>query len=164
MKYFTLAWHNGELSDAESDSIRQAYRRHIEKLAPQLPSAIAELATQVELHDALIRKVVFDLRRRTLRLELLCGDKQVGYFDLEMHYADVSLGRNALSALQAAAQDAETEVLYDEVDRVEDGYVHRLLCWPHREIDIQFRQLALHRTPRLDRERRAQPGRYEEVL
>lgn len=146
MRYFTSAWHRGELGDAEVDAVRAAYWRHIEALAPRLPPPVRTLATALNLHDAAVRHLALDPGSRTLRLGLRCGDSQTGYFDLDLRYEGIHLGRADVPTLRATAQESEA-VLYDEVDVAPAGYVHRLLFWPYRELDIVFARLALHRRP-----------------
>lgn len=144
MRYFTAAWHRGELADAEVDAVREVYRRRLEALAPRLPPPVRKLATALNLHDATVRQLALDPGSRTLRLGLRCGDSQTGHFDLDLRYGGVHLGRADVPRLRAMAQEAEA-VLYDEVDVAPSGYVHRLLLWPYRELDIVFARLALHR-------------------
>ena len=152
MKYFTRAWAHGEPSDAENASIVRSYDRYIERITRLLPRPLATLARGISLHDALIRRVIADFDRHSLRLELLCGDLQVGYFDLEILYHNVEWGFLDQEALARRARDQETEILYDEVERItESVYEHRILFWPEDEIAIRFGDLDLQRRPRNDR-------------
>jgi hypothetical protein len=83
---------------------------------------------------------------------LLCGDLQVGYFDLDLLYRGVSVTDEALAVLAAAARDRRTEILYDEVDlQLRKRYVHRMLLWPSGEADIVFSDLELACRARQDR-------------
>ena len=77
MKFFTLAWVEGELPEAETDQVWEVYSAHLASLGPSLPREAHRLSTEVSLHDALIRRV----EHRGSDLDLLCraGDNQRGY-------------------------------------------------------------------------------------
>ncbi len=124
----------------------------IEQTARVLPPSLATLAREISLHDALIRRVVAHLEQNSLRFDLLCGDLQVGYFDLEILYRNVDWDCLDQEALARRARDQRTEILYDEVERIADSdYEHRILFWPEDEIAIRFSDLKLQRRPRDDR-------------
>lgn len=160
MKYFTRSWARGELTPEESEETRRAYWSHVESLVGRLPRAVAELATSVDLHDAIIRRVSVDRRAAGLRIELRCGDQQVGYFDAVLRYLGVPLEETDLASLEDRARDPRTEVLCDEVDIDGDGHLcHRFLFWPDGELEIRFASLALSR---LKKDRRVEP-RPEDV-
>jgi hypothetical protein len=56
-------------------------------------------------------------------------------------------------ALARRARDQETEILYDEVDRITDGvYEHRILLWPEDEIAVRFCDMDFQRVARDHRE------------
>jgi hypothetical protein len=163
MKFFTRAWAVGELSDAAFNETIAEYERHLDGLAPRLPATIRCLARELNLHDGLIRRAVYDRSGRELRLELRCGDNQMGYFDLDLMYFGAILDQADITALQGAARDSETEVWYDEVDLAGDGaFLHRVLFHPSRECEIMFRALGLRLLPRADRSLPGFPDRYVE--
>jgi hypothetical protein len=147
----------------------EAYRTHLAALLPHLRPEVRTLA-ETNLHDGLLRQIVWDRRTATVTLRLRCGCTQdsqgrpVGYFDLDVHYRRAVLTPAQVEALQEAAADRETEVLYDELDREPDGvFVHRLQCVAeggYRELTIRFHELELVRTPREQRRgRRGWPRR-----
>ncbi len=78
MNYFTPAWHSGELSIEECESVSRAYRAHVKGIVPKLPEPLGKLATQISLHDGLIRKVLLDHCDERLTIKLRCGNLQVG--------------------------------------------------------------------------------------
>ncbi|WP_435009552.1 hypothetical protein P12x_000808 [Tundrisphaera lichenicola] len=146
MRYFTRSWARGELTPEEAEDVRHAYSSHIEGLAGRLPGAVDELATSVDLHDAIIRRVRVDRRAAGLRIELRCGDQQAGYFDAVLQYSGVPLETTDLVCLEDRARDPRTEVLYDEVDIDGDGQLcHRFLFWPDGELEVRFASFALGR-------------------
>ena len=54
MRWFTRAWHDGELSDADFGAALDGYQRHLADLGPSLPSDVAALAG-LYLHDAQVQ-------------------------------------------------------------------------------------------------------------
>jgi hypothetical protein len=151
MEFFTQSFHKGELPDSERRAIVQAYEDHVQAIAPILPPSIRALATKIDLHDALIRTIVVDLGSGSLHIALRCGDLQAGDFDLDLDYSGVAIGSTLRDILSAAAEDPETEILYDEIDQKADHHLHRILFWPYREIEIEFEGLDLATLPKPDR-------------
>lgn len=153
MKYFTRQWANGDVSDAEVQGAQDAYQRHVETLLPKLPAVVQQLAKNINLHDGLIRRVHHDRSAGTLKVALRGGDLQVGYFDIDLEYADLTMGSADVLRLRELACNPEAEVLYDEIDISPDGaYVHRILFWPDGEVEVVFRSLSTHVMPRTNRE------------
>jgi hypothetical protein len=152
MKFFTRAWVNGEVTDDDSDRTVAAYREHVAAISSRLSATVRALAQEISLHDAFVHSIIYDARGRQLEIRLLTGDLQVGYFDSVLTYGSAILDQADVAALRAAAEDPETELLYDEIDLTSDGeYLHRILFHPARECEIMFRDLALSMTPRADR-------------
>lgn len=161
MKYFTEAW-RGDMSD-EARNVFTAYRQHLASITPELPPAVRELAFETNLHDGLIRRIVWD--GDSLRLELRCGDLRVGYFDLDLSYEQVTLSAPEVKALSDLAQNKNASALYDEVDMEEPGaFAHRILFWrglsADQEVTIRFRGLGLTKTPQPNREFRRLKSRF----
>ena len=152
MKFFTRSWCDGDMSDADAEGVQQRYQDHLARIVPRLSDPVRRLATEVNVHDGLIRRIQFDPSSKTLCLELRCGDLQVGYFDLDLVYGEATLTPDDLDRLDRLASDAEAEALYDEVDILGDAYSHRILFWPSLEVEIEFRALTLQVTPRPNRE------------
>jgi hypothetical protein len=151
MKYFTENWHKGEFSELKTETIRQAYWQHLQTLQSRFSEQVFELANKINLHDSLIRKVISNTKDHTLLLELMCGDLSTGYFELELKYKGVDLMTSDLNILRTVTLEKKNEILYDEVDVSQEGYIHRLLFWPYREIDINFTELSLRKRPSLNR-------------
>jgi hypothetical protein len=152
LKYFTRQWRHGDCSDHESEATVAAYRAHIDRLLPRLPQSLKTLVQDVSLHDGLIVRGDLDRRRDTFSLELRCGDLHVGYFDLELRYRGVNLGRLDVALLAKQARDPGIEILYDELDVVsEDRYLHSILFSTDDEIQIEFSTFDMTQTVRSDR-------------
>ena len=138
MRFFTPAWHGGDLSDEDADAVPSRYAEHLASVLPRLPDGLRERLTSVNLHDAQFAECTVDHRRRQLRLSLLAGNNQASYATIDLEYHDVAIDRLSLASLRSAVADPKTELLYDEVD-IEDGYaVHRFLAWPYQEFDVYF--------------------------
>lgn len=164
MQFFTKEWATGLLSDDAWQTVRVQYTTHIEKLLPQFPVSLVELATQVSLHDGLIQQITIDTKHRYLDMLFRCGDQQVGYFDLKLLYTGVLTDSLDLDALSSVASNQSVECLFDEIDlESKQIYVHRLLFSSGSEIAIRFAQLELRRKPMPNRifNRQAEP--YTEI-
>jgi hypothetical protein len=160
MRFLTRQWHRGGLSDAESDAVVEAYRRHLEALLPVMPATVRELAQWVSLHDGRFRGAQVHRSAGTLTLELRCGDLQRGYFDVDLTCGGVNFASSTLADLAAAVRNTKSECLADEIDTADDGsWLHRILIDPDREVTIAFGTLNLHVSPRPDRgfKRRSEP-------
>jgi len=152
IKFFTREWAHGDLSEEKCNEIRSAYRLHVDSLLSYLSESVAQLAKETSLHDGVIRRVCLDHKTGKLVLELRCGNRQTGYFDLDLIYLGVDFSALDLATLAERAGDRETELWYDEVDIYNDGrYIHRVLFWPVGEISILFAQLPMERVARLNR-------------
>jgi hypothetical protein len=163
MKYFSETWCSGDLTEEQSLAIRDGYWARIETLSPQFPATVRELATGINLHDALVRQVTLDRARGTLTISLRCGDLQKGYFDADLAYRGVEMAGLDPGTLRAIATDPNTELLYDEVDLESPGrFVHRILFTDTREIEIVFGGLNVATTPRPDRALGEVAGLYQE--
>jgi len=152
MHFFDRAWHAGDMSDDRADEVRSAYEVHVTAILPRLPTRLRAFVQTVNIHDAQVRAVRLNRALHALELHLRAGDRQVGYFDLDIVYRDVRLDRLDSNTRKQIASDGESEALYDEVDlagRAE--YEHRWLWWPYRELDVQFSEFDYSVTPRADR-------------
>ncbi|MBV9495425.1 MAG: DUF4085 family protein [Acidobacteria bacterium] len=134
MRFFTRSWSEGELSDAEFEAAISDYRDHVATLLDRLSAPLRRLATDLSMHDAIVKNV--QRAERSLSLSLRVGDRQRGYFDLDLRYEDVS----SLRGMAAVG----SEVLQDEVDIDDDGaFVHRFL-FDVGEMVVSFRDVTLH--------------------
>ncbi|MEQ1518921.1 MAG: DUF4085 family protein [Usitatibacteraceae bacterium] len=151
MKYFSREWHGGDIPVGDLDEVRERYWAFISSITDSLPEPIRELATVVNLHDGLVQELVVDHQKGSVDILLRCGDLQVGYSDVRLVYSGVPTSALDEAVLQEIATDPESELLYDEVDRSATGYVHRVLFWPYREVQIDFTALRIARVPKPDR-------------
>jgi|HubBroStandDraft_6_1064221.scaffolds.fasta_scaffold103111_3 hypothetical protein len=164
MRFLTREWHAGAQPDDEAEQTVEKYRRHLAALQPHLPQPLRELSQDINLHDALIRSVEVNVGTSQATIGLRSGDRRTGYFDVDLSYHDVRIEVLDRAVLAIIARDPGTEVLYDEVDVVEDGgFVHRLLFWPYyREVHVVFSSLSIASTPRPSRLFESRPDRYLE--
>ena len=165
MKYFSEAWATGGLTDEQYEALSDAYSARIEEIKPQLSPELRELATNISLHDGLVRHIALDRPAQRLSIRLRDGDLQVGYFDVDLDYASVDVNLLDAGVLQAIATDPATELLYDEIDLDRPGrFVHRIIFWPPPmcEIEVVFRGFKVSTKPRPDRDLGKTKGIYSE--
>ena len=89
MRFFTRAWHGGDLPDAEAERVASMYEAHLAALGPRLPNDARRLWTEVSLHDGLLRNV--DRAGDRLEMVFRAGDNSTGYFDAHLSYEDVDI-------------------------------------------------------------------------
>jgi hypothetical protein len=145
------------MPDAEAEKVPAAYLAHLAALGPALPDVARRLATEVSLHDALLRGV----ERKKGRLELLfrAGNQQTGYFDAMLEYEGAEIADAEALVLQNALGRQDVELLSDEFDSHESGWSHTLLFWgpsrgTYQEVAVTFSAVSLRLFPA--------PGRFEE--
>jgi hypothetical protein len=132
------------MTDAEAAATPDAYWRYVGAL--QLPTPIAALV-QLNPHDAIILSVEDQPEQARLTLQLRCGDLQRGYSDVTLAFSQVVVDPSALKTLKRAVRPARVEVLYDEVDRSDDGFEYRLLLYPNDEVSFRFQQVEITERP-----------------
>jgi hypothetical protein len=175
MNYFTPEWHSGEIED-EDNIVYKRYKAHLAPLLPKWLPDVQTLAARINLHDGLIRECSWKPDEAELFLRLRCGDLRVGYFDLDLHYSGVLLSPLEWGTLLLLSANKNSSALYDEVDKENGRFVHRILFllsrWGrsprrinayrhiklplrrakrefyYREITIRFERLHLVTTPR----------------
>lgn len=153
MEYFTRAWAIGELSDDEWDKVLPAYQAYIDTLDHN--SAVWRFATTVGLNDAIFDRM--DIGSGDVRLQLLTGNLQRGYFHTAITYrnANVTIGQDALAQ---AVENPTTEIWYDEFSGCTSGMVHRFLLVEtggtedRGEVHITFTSFEFCETPAPGRE------------
>ncbi len=164
MKYFTEEWAYGDMSDAMVDKTCSDYLQHIENLLPFLPKSIAILARDTNLHDGLIKHCIINYSECNMNLVLRCGDLQVGYFDLNLSYLGVDFKKSNILNLRKLTKDPNTGIGYDEIDKIRTNiFIHRILFWNYKEIEIVFSSLELERIPKSCREFKKVSNRYKEI-
>jgi hypothetical protein len=152
MKYFTRGWTAGEYDDEAAEKMRSAYWNRIETLRPSMPGSVAELSTELILHDGLIDRIMWDCRKRCLELKIVCSAQPSGFLGLRFTYSDVEISHQIIELLAERARDRRTVILFDEIDRDDTLiWIHRMLFWPIGEISIWFKSLAISKTSRLDK-------------
>lgn len=153
MKYFTREWCHGNVSEEESDRIVESYWSHIDRISERLPDKLVVLAKEVSLHDGLIRRIYLDSSSKHLELDLVCGDLQVGYFDLELKYEGLEIEDYFPTLLDAIFKHTKIEVCHDEVDIDNSNrIVHRTIFYPEYEIELVTDSLTYSKVPREERE------------
>ena len=157
--------------------VRQAMHDHKALIRPMLSPALQQLQ-DTQLHDGLIQSLWIDPGQKSLRLFLLCDDRE-GNFDLTLHYNDIELTQLETSLLCLLAHTESAEIARDELDIDESKetptFIHRIL-WNTRvltdyestgpnsfgedtgirytlqpETEFRFGGLEIERVPRTDR-------------
>jgi hypothetical protein len=145
LKFFTEAWSTGEMPDEEAAGVPAAYEAHLRELAPPLPADARRLVNELSLHDGLLRSV----SRTPHLLEILvrAGDNQTGYFDAHLRYGGAEVTEADERFLRGAWGQREVELLYDEFDSADSGWIHRISFSPYREVCVRFAAFELRVTP-----------------
>jgi hypothetical protein len=145
LRYFTRAWCRGECTDEEFDEAVAAYGRRLDEITIRLLPDLRALS-RISLNDAWFKSVIIDRTTHRLVLRLRCGDIQIGYFDLLLHYDEATIRDGTLHGVENLPNVSGTEVLYDEVDELGPGrFEHRMILWPQGELAIQFAAFTLAR-------------------
>lgn len=146
MKYFTVAWATGELSDEEFEAAVPAYQKHI--LSLSLPADVRRLV-DVDIQDAVVEGI--EMHGDNFKLSLIAGDLQRGYCSTEITYHGFKFVSG--SEHLTSAFDEAVEVVCDEIDRYEDCYIHRILLSTYAHAEITFLSALVSTSPRETRER-----------
>ena len=163
MNFFTPEWHRGDAEEHPAEK----YQEHLAPLLSQWPSDVQTLAARINLHDGLIRELSWNTDEATLFLDLRCGDNQLGYFDLDLHYFGVLFSPLEWACLLTLNANKNGSALYDEVDEEDGRFVHRILFMASRRV----RRPRRYRVPRQMRvsrrsmvSRAAKKFRYHELI
>lgn len=151
MDFFTPEWAAGDLDDGEFDRVIQRYQNYLEGMPA---SAIARrFAGTVSLNDAYLDRVTFDRSAGRLKLLLVTGDNQIGYWRTEIAYsgAHIVVGEDVL---RFALSTRPSEVWYDEFSGAPFDLTHGFLLAPQQpmslaspgEFRIKFRGLSFAQT------------------
>jgi hypothetical protein len=151
VRFFTRAWHGGEMSDAEAERVVSMYEAHLAALGPRLPGDARRLQTEVSLHDALLRGV--EGAADGFEVSFRAGEEGTGYFDARLSYDHAQLSPADEQFLRTAVGRRDVELLYDEFDGADAQWVHRFLFWPYHEVSVHFGAFRLVVTPA--------PGRFD---
>ncbi len=162
MNYFTPEWHSGHVDEHPG----KKYREHLVPLLRHWPTPVRLLANSISLHDGLIREFSWNTDEATLFLRLRCGDLQVGYFDLDLHYSGVLFSPLDWASLLTLNANKNSEALYDEMDEEDGLFVHRILFIASRRVGSS-RRFRASRSVRISRRgmvaRAKRKSRYYEI-
>jgi hypothetical protein len=136
MRWFTHAWHCGDVTDEESDASIADYLRHLDRLVAGAPGTIGDLA-RVNLHDGQVQE--WQLADKAFRWLLLVGDLQVGYRLADIEYLDADIaGVDAADLTARRLDQGQLEIISDELDRAEEGFELRLYFSDDSVLVIRF--------------------------
>ena len=146
MRFFTREWATGELTDEEYDAAFPAYASALAAL--DLPSDAARLA-ETDLHDGILERLSSDDSR--LSLSFITGDLQQGYFSTLIVYSGCVPSTQALEKLRAFVGQPRIELLYSEVDRDGESFMHRMLFSTYDDVEVRFTSVDTTQSGRADR-------------
>jgi hypothetical protein len=144
VRFFTKEWLRGELTDAAFEAVPAAYHLHLATL--QLPDDVSALSA-VDIHDGLLLAVQYERQSAELIIRLRCGNLQRGYSDLSIKYSGAALDSSSLSVLHEAVRVPKDEFLFDEVDRRDERFEHRVILSSHREVCVTFATVTVDALP-----------------
>ena len=80
MKYFTKEWCFGDLDEKEINNIVKKYKAYIKSEYSKFPFVLKVLSSNINLHDGIVRNIIFDQNNNFVRTSEIFGDLEVGYF------------------------------------------------------------------------------------
>jgi hypothetical protein len=150
MRFFPPETSFAKANPLEYDAARAAYQRHVDLVAPKLPPSLLSLARgSLNLQEASVRRCTFEEAKDQVRL-LLTLHAGAAEQVVELVYEGVDPEALDVETLTAFATEPQSEVLYDEVDVLDNGaYAHRILFspGPGRELELRFSRFAVRPAP-----------------
>ena len=141
MKYFTKEWCFSEIEDDEIENRLRLYNDYINGIYSKIPFTLKLLTRHINFHDGKIRNIAFSEPEQSLKLSGIFGDKQSGYFFLELNY--LTTKRFDINNLLGSC-DKEIEILSDELEALDDGaFSHKILLSTGESIDILFLNVSI---------------------
>jgi len=134
MEFFTPEWASGNLDDDDSAAVVQRYNEYLGSL--DKAGAVWRFATTVNLNDAYLDRVIVDKLTGNLKLSLLTGDLQVGYWMTELTYSAAQIVDGA-EILRLALSKRPSEIWYDEFSGSPHAGSHAFLIAPRQDEGLQ---------------------------
>jgi hypothetical protein len=151
MRYFSRGWTDGSYDDELVEQVKRDYLQRLDVLRPEMPPSVLALATETTLHDALIDRLTWHSRTRRLDIVLIGPTPGGEPAKVALSFRGVQMRDENVHLLGERVRDRRTRVLYDEVDRADDGiWVHRMLLCPFGESRVWFSELEISITSHPD--------------
>lgn len=150
MRFYTKQWLSGRLSDAEFDAVEVAAATHMARIQRSAPPPVYRLVSGEGFggfHDGVL---ISATAGEPTTLAMCTGDLQHGYVTttLEFRGADVAVrGRS----LRRIVRGPFTEILYDELDVIDDHYEWRAVFSDNTVLAVAFSDVDIKVEPRADR-------------
>jgi hypothetical protein len=127
MKYLTAEWALGCLDEDACEAAVEGYQTYLDALDESDP--VWRFVRTPSVHDAYLDKVVFDRTKQVLKLSVVNGDVQSGYFLTELVYscARITCGEDVL---RRALSERPSEIWYDEFAGSPRATTHSFLLAP----------------------------------
>jgi hypothetical protein len=120
MKYFTKELFSGSLSDKMMDTIINSYWEYIDSIFNRLPFILKLLSKHIYLHDGIIQNLKIDNDIKSVKINILGGDLENGYFSLILIYSGV--------IKHSSTVDSILEIRASEIELIDNGnFIHRIL-------------------------------------
>ncbi|MGO4574368.1 hypothetical protein [Microvirga sp. 2TAF3] len=123
--------------DDAFDEANKSYERHLKNLRPQLHDSLIKYVDEISIHDGKVICAKSEADKLTVSMKI--GDRQRGYSEISMVYSGVSNAIDLCRRFEAIKEEAQ-EILYDEIDIINDMMIHRIIFWPKDELEITFRE------------------------
>jgi hypothetical protein len=146
MKFFKKDLYIGNLSEKELEGRFSNYQEHLRTIEASLTHNLRKFFKTENIHDGLTRSMVIDRAAARIQWNLRCGDLQVGYYDLDITFQNVTVSDSFVTHVRKVINSAEAELLYDEIDLTVGGnfrYGILIFCAKHvyEEIEFEFSDL-----------------------
>ncbi len=117
----------------------EAYDDYIDSIYSCLPWPLKILASGLDLHDGFFTKALYYKDQKSLELEGIFGDLEMGYFFLHLVYQNLEC-----SNLEAIFDGSVFEIIFDEVEWLENKrYAHRMRFCTGKDLDLEFSDLVI---------------------
>jgi hypothetical protein len=142
MKFFTKSFYTGRLTEKEFANKIIQYQENLHSIDPFITDEIKKFIKEVNVHDALTKKICINRNPGDLRLELRCGDLQVGYYDVHVSFKEVKISDVVINRWREILNDKDVEILADEINLTEKGkFSYGLIFSSYKDICFEFENL-----------------------
>jgi hypothetical protein len=144
MKYFTHEWAASDDENADA-LVKERYLQSVENFPESVRTRVRAIVRDKDFRDALLDCLEVDSVSHTVRLTLIDGDNEKGYFRTTISYSGATIrpGREETCAIFTMRS---VRVRFDEFEMIgRMQYAHRFLLWPKAcgELDVEFGEIEI---------------------
>jgi len=147
MKYFTMEWllacQDSDVSEKDMNRPAKDYGRYYTSIKKQLPIQFVVFDKSYSLHDAMLRKLNFNVEKQQLKINLMLAIVHKKFIEgrkgtiTYTGVTDFSSSKRIEKPL--AGSDSHGFLVYDEIEVISPGvFEHRLLFESGIELNITF--------------------------